>query len=461
MERKVKFAVIGAGSSSFGPNTVMDILLSEPFARNADIEIYLMDISQNALDLSAGFCRELQGHLNRTVTLNASTCLKSAVEGADFVITSIEVDRHHHWSQDFHIPKRFGFRQVYGENGGPGGMFHFLRNVGPLHEIAKTMEAYCPDAWLLNFTNPEAKLIEAVSKMSTVKCVGLCHGIGMAEEQLSGFLEIPAEDLAIECGGLNHFCWVTKLTHAVTGEDLYPLLREKESKAQWLAQWDELALPRLLFRTFGLYPYPGTNHVGEYIAWGEDMLASRMMQYFYDPAECDPWKTRRTPDYIYSLSSHPTGRPLFTEERAGQRDAAYVRSFTLKEREIKKSGEFAIPIAEAITFDAAVSIGAVNIPNKGYISNIPDGTVVELPAVADGRGLHPKNIGPLPVGIACMIHQQGCIHQLLVEAYREKSRNKLLQALLVDPTVSTYHNAVMLINTMCDMQKDILPELSW
>lgn len=456
--RKVKFTMIGAGSVCFCPATLGDILLNESF-RQVALEISLMDIREDALRVSEAFARKAIALLGRQdVALNATTDLRKALEGAHFVISAIEVDRYYYWAMDFHIPRRYGFRQVYGENGGPGGMFHTLRNLGPTLDIAHAMEEICPDAYLLNYTNPEAKLVEGVGKLSKIKAVGLCHGEGMGRDQLSELLQIPLEDLETEEVGLNHFGWFTKIRNKRTGEDLYPLLREKEGSMDLLAHWDDLALSRLMFRTYGLYPYPGTNHIGEYIAWSDQMLASAQIQYFYDPVRNDPWQGGTVPEFVYSFASNPTARPLHAER---DEQAEYERSFSLSSGKLERSNEYGIPIAEAIAFDKPTRIGAVNVLNKGYAPNLPQDMAIELPAMVDGQGIHPVAQPALPAAVASMVATQGTIHQLLLEAYQEKSRNKLLQAMLLDPTVSSYHNCVALINEMCQRQKALLPEMYW
>ena len=457
--KKVKFAIIGAGSVSFCPATVTDILLNEAFNSLEQLEIYLMDIRGEALDVSKAYCQRLAEKLNRNVVINASTNLSEAVYGADFVITAIEVDRYHYWSQDFHIPRRYGFRQIYGENGGPGGMFHTLRNLPPILEIARAIEAGSPDAWLLNYTNPEAKLVEGISKLTKVKAVGLCHGDGIGMHQLATFLQMPMERIGATPVGLNHFGWFTKIWDKETGEDLYPKLREQEKKADPLAHWDEFALPRIMLRTYGLWAYPGTNHIGEYIAWSDGFLASASVQYYFDAASEKPWDTKKPPSFIYSMSGDVTDRALFPAYQNENGDD-YADSFD-SDRKPHVSGEHGIPIAEAIFFDKPTEIGAVNMPNCGYAPGLTENMVIELPAIADKHGIHPHKCDPLPVPIAAMINTQGAIHQLLIEAYTEQSRNKLLQAMLIDPTISSYNNAVAVINELCERQKDILPELNW
>lgn len=455
--RTLKITIIGAGSVSFCPTTVSDILRNES-AKTADLEIALMDINQEALDISYDFCLKLKDKYNPDAKITSTLDLRGALTGADFVVTAIEKNRYFYWSQDFHIPRKYGFRQVYGENGGPGGMFHTLRNLGPMLEIAKTMEEVCPHAYLLNYTNPEAKLVEMISKATKIKVVGLCHGEQMGVDQIAGILGMDKAELDTEVCGLNHFGVITRLVHRQTGEDLYPLLREKERLMDKLAHWDEYTLSRIMLRLYGVWMYPGTNHIGEYIAWSDQFLASAQMQYFYDPASEQPWsgKGNEPLEFIYSISGRDWEKDMFKNDKKD----IFKEAFD-SDNKFTQNHEYGVPIIEAIAFNKPLRVGAVNVVNKGYAPNLPDGMVVEIPAMIDGAGIHPLKTGKIPAAIAAMIATQGTITELLYEAYVEKSRYKLLQAVLLDPTVSTYSNAVHMINEMFEMQKDILPDLKW
>lgn len=456
---KLKIALIGAGSVSFAPPTIRDILLNERI-NSVPLEICLMDILSEPLQVSSAYARAAAKQLNRAAAITSTLDLDQAVNGADFVVTAIEVDRYFYWSQDFHIPRKYGCTQVYGENGGPGGMFHTLRNLPPMLAIARAMERLCPDAWLINYTNPEAKLVEAIARLTQIKCAGLCHGIGMGLEQLSHLLQIPAADLEVSACGLNHFGWFQSIHRRQTGEDLYPLLKEKERQADWLSNWDEIALSRLMLRVYGLYPYPGANHIGEYIRWSDQFLAGQMMQYFYDPASENPWQSGKIPEFVYS-AANLREKPLFQPPAAKPEDAWVEDRFTFTPADLVPSHEVGVPIIEAIAFDVPLDLLAVNLPNRGCIPDLPDEMAVELPARADGSGLHPRRMPPLPAAVTEMIRVQGVIHKLVIDAYVEQSRNKLLQAVLLDPTVPSYNSAVSLINEMCAVQKDILPPLNW
>lgn len=458
LKEKLKIAIIGAGSVNFCPATVTDLLLRDRIMA-LDTTIALMDIDDAALKVGEEFSQKACKDLKRTARIYATTDLDDAVKEADFVITAIEKDRYHYWSEDFHIPRRYGFRQVYGENGGPGGMFHTLRNLEPILQIAHRMEILCPDAWLINYTNPEAKLVEAVHRLTKIKAVGVCHGFSMGLDMVSQILEIPKDQIAAVGYGLNHFGWYTELKNKSTGEDLYPLLQEREKNAHWLAKWDEVGLSRIMYRTYGLFPYPGTNHIGEYIAWSDAFLASSQIQFFFDPVSEKPWESKNPPSFVYNFCDNPTG--IAFSHRDPEKQEEYIRRFDSGEKGYQISGEYGIPIIEAIFFDLHQEIPSLNMPNDGAIPGIMQGMCVEGPCMVDKEGVHLLPVKELPAAITAMINHQGAIHKLLIDAYEYKSRKLLLQALLLDPTVSSYNNAVALIDEMFRLQEDILPRLTW
>jgi alpha-galactosidase len=459
--KKMKVALIGAGSVSFALGALQDIVLSPRLKTQVDLEIALMDINLNNVNRTYQYAAEMFASFSHPASIWQTTDLEKALKNADFAIVAIEVDRYFYWSQDFHIPRRYGSKQIYGENGGPGSMFHTLRNLGPMLEIARTMEKVCPNAWFINYTNPEAKLVEAISKLTSIKIVGLCHGLDMGIHQLCEFLEMKPEDIGIEGGGLNHFVFFTKIWDKATGKDLYPLFHEKEQKANRLAQFDHIALSRTMYQIYGYYPYPGTNHCGEYISYAEDFYAGLSLQYRYDPIREQLWKKgSRTPDFVYSANGNSLEKGLF--ERVQTQESWVEQVYTFNKEKVQSSQEYAVPIIEAIFFDDEVQINAVNLPNEGAIKGLPDDMAVETQAIVNGQGiaLKPMTV-ELPTAIIGTIHIQGTIHKLLVEAFVEKSKTKLLQAILLDPQAPTYYQACAMIDEMCELQKDILPALEW
>ena len=442
----IKIVLVGAGSRSFGPSAVRDVLLSDPLAERG-VDLVLMDKAPERLADTEAYARHVAKELKRDARVAAVPDLAAALDGANYVIVAVEVQRHLYWSQDFHIPRRYGFRQVFGENGGPGGLFHALRNMGPVVEIARAMEHLCPRALLLNFSNPEHKLCEAVSRLTSIQCVGLCHGVFAGQRQIAAMLGKPVEELDTAACGINHFTWFQRIVDKDTGRDLYRELREAERQGDWLCDWHEIGLGRILFRRFGLWPSPAANHYGEYIQWADEFVASEL-QYFYDPAEEHPWETGDIPEWVYSLSGDRTTRPWIRSAPAPDR---------LEDAPLVASGELAVPIIEGTSCGLRRELAAINVPNRGAIPNLPDDLVVEVPGVSDADGLRAVQMQPLPEGIAAMIRLQGSIHKLLVEAFQETSKDKLLQAFLLDPCVNSYRRAVACVDEMIGLQQNLLP----
>jgi alpha-galactosidase len=456
----LKIVLVGAGSREFGPATLRDIYLSEPLGE-AGADIVLMDTAGEGLARNRTYALALGERLGRRHRVDTTTELDRALDGADYVVMAIEVDRYYYWAQDFHVPRMYGFRQIYGENGGPGGLFHALRNMGPSVDIARAVERSCPHAWLLNYTNPLTRLCEAQVRRTSARVIGLCHGFVHGREQVCRLLGHPEEDLEAYACGLNHITWFQELRSRATGEDLYPRLRAREREAHWLSDWDDIALQRTLLRTFGLYPSPGANHTGEYIRWAEEFLASDKLQFYYDPREGHPWEGGKVPTWIYNLQDAPTEAKLFWEEHPARiRPPREVREGQTDER-ISASGELAIPIMEGLSLGVRHDLAAVNVPNAGWIPNLPEGAVVEVPATVDADGLHPRRMSPLPEAVAAILRTQVSISVLLVEAFVERSKDKLLQAVLLDPTCHSHRQAVELVDRMCAMQAELLPEMAW
>lgn len=257
MTLPTKITVIGAGSASFGENTLSALLRSRKLRGST---LALVDRNPRSLDIVKRLADRLNREWEAGFTISGHTHHAEALPGSDFVVNAIEVGpREELWKSDFKIPLKYGVRQPYAENGGPGGFAHAARNVKPVLEIARAMEQACPEAWFINFTNPMVRIVDLVNRYSTIKAVGLCHqifsGYGMVGIALGkdlGF-EIPVgivgmhadpiqyalheqvkrqavQRLDIRAAGTNHFTWILSIRDRQTGEDLYPLFRQR-----WLA----------------------------------------------------------------------------------------------------------------------------------------------------------------------------------------------------------------------------------
>ena len=455
----MKITYIGAGSIQFGPLIIQDILMSDLLCKEG-LEIHLMDIERSNLTEVIKHGDYVNQKLNRQAKIFGTTNLKEAIRDADFVICALEKDRNIYWSQDFHIPRKYGFKQVYGENGGVGSFFHALRNIKPIIELAKLMEDLCPNALLLNFSNPEHKICQAVSQLTSIQSIGLCHGVFMGRDQISEMLEIPLSEIQTKACGMNHFTWFQEIKHVTTGEDLYPQLKAREQEGDWLAKWHELALGRILYRRFGLWPSPASNHYGEYLNWAGEFVIHQL-QFFYDPWEGHPWEKNEIPEGVYTVDRVNYERPWKKDSNEKLLPVGSTEAIKFKNEDgsFKRSGEIATHIMEATLSDENRWLEAVNIPNKGTIPNLPDDLVVEVPAYANRNGIKGHQMKALPEAVAAIIRLHGSIHKLIVEAYQEGSKDKLMQAILIEPSVNSYRNAVDMCNEMLSLQKHVLPEI--
>jgi len=435
-----KVVVIGAASASFGPAMIGDALLT-PELRGSTL--VLVDIDGPRLEVMAAFARRLNQALDGGWRIEHTTDRRQALPDASFVITAIAVRRDELWQLDFQIPLKHGIKQVLGENGGPGGLSHSLRNIPLILDIVRDMEQLCPRALLLNFSNPESRICLAVSRYTAQPFVGLCHGVAMGYASVAQLTGVPVDDITGPCGGLNHLGWFTQLRRKSTGEDLYPLLRA----ADQTYDPEYLPLTRALLRTFGLYPYPSDDHVGEYLAYAWEICGLEG----YDFARAEQRRQQqwaRIQRIAMGEEEVPVAETLISDEVASPAEGR---------PRLRPSGEFAFPIIAAIATGREAYIPAVNLRNDGLIDNLPSWAVVEVPAIAGPDGLRGVPIGPLPAGIAAICNTQVAVQDLAVDAAVKGSRQLALQALLVDPVVPSLSAAERTLDELLAVHKPYLP----
>jgi alpha-galactosidase len=367
----------------------------------------------------------------------ASTDRRQVLAGAHFVVVSVAMDREERWQLDFEVTLPLGLRQPYAENGGPGGLAHSLRNIPLVMGIARDMEELCPEAWMLSYTNPVPRMGRAVNHFTSIKMVGLCPGIYIAEQQVAEVLGRPAERIRVLGAGLNHFGWVLDMRDAATGEDLYPAFR-RAARAQG-AEWSPLS--RALMERTGYFPCPGDNHVAEYL------------NLCHHP-ERKPWEKWGLRQYDYQ--GHAGGREgLWERIRAVVEEGADLSHIGPSAEQ-----EMTIPLIEGLSFGGDVYLPAVNIPNRGYIPNLHRDGIVEVPAVANGHGVNGIVVGELPEPIAGWCNLQISICNLVAEAGVTGSRQKALQALLLDPMINDIGEAEEILAAYLKVHKDYLPQFA-
>jgi alpha-galactosidase len=430
-----KFVVIGAGSFSFGTMTVKD-LMEAPELKGS--EIVLVDLNAERLDRMHRLCKRLNETWDAGMTISATTDRREALPGADMVVGAVERNRYPLWQMDITIPRKHGCGDLYGENGGPGGFFHTLRQVPITLEIARDMEKYCPDAWFIQMSNPESRLTLALERYTKVKSAGVCLGAYITRRHLAEkVLGIAETDVDLKATGINHCHWVTEIRHIGTGEDLYPAVREKIKAVD--PAWQPLS--RFCLDQFGLYPGPADSHVGEYISWAEHYLTPGYNNWIF---KADDEVARMTA----SLEKYAGGSgPLSGEE---------LEQFMV-ERGFKWQ---TIDIILSLLDGKNRYVLSVNIPNEGYITNLKQGAVVEVPAMVAADRIYGLGMGELPMPIASLMNRQLDVMELNVEAAVTGDRKTALEGLMLDPLVPNPDIAAKVLDEMLIAQKDYLPQFA-
>ena len=426
----IKFVLVGAGSLQFGTGMLGDIFQSEVLK---GAEIVLNDINEAAAKRTEKMAQEYINAKGLSHSVRVETDLRAALPGADFVVISIEVgDRFALWDMDWKVPLQYGINQVYGENGGPGGLFHSLRIIPPILEICGKIMDVAPDATVFNYSNPMSRICTTVHrKYPDLKFIGMCHEIASLERHLPPMLGVDRSEIHYRAGGLNHFSVMTDVTYVKTGKSAYDDVREKApgyfgqmvgyseildaSRATgkaidtegWMAidtsginkvrPWSDRWLFKDILERFGALPITYDSHFGEYIQWAWDCSDHRGIVDFY----------------TYYRNYLGAGAAKIKEE----------------------THERVVPIIDGILTGEAYEEAAVNIPNKGYIANLPDWLVVEVPAMVGSDGVRGIPVD-VPAGVRGLLSNQIGIHDMTASAILEGSRDLVVQALLVDPVVT-------------------------
>jgi len=461
MSLPTKITVIGAGSASFGENTLSAIMHSKKLCGST---LALVDRNANSLDIVNRLAQRLNREWDAQFTITAHTDHRDALPDSKFVVNAIEVGaRENLWQKDFEIPIKYGVRQPYAENGGPGGFAHAARNIGPIIQIAHDMEQACPDAWFVNFTNPMIRICDAINRHSTIKAVGLCHqifagytmvGVALAKdlgievpEELTGMHAavdqysaqhrvreqiVPLVD--IRAAGLNHFSWILSIHDRRTGEDLYPLFRKRFFELDLTFE----PLTRDVFSAFGLFPVPGDTHLCEYLPWLSD-------------SQTKPWDKYNIRLYDWVLMA-----AVREFELARLNDMA--NNETTIDGLLDSDSEGALEMIENQVCATTHYHLAANLANQGQISNLPLRATVETPVVVDGAGIHPVHVGALPEPVTELCRRETAVAQLCVDAAVEGSREKALQCILLDPVITDIETGKKILDDYLTSYKEYLPQ---
>lgn len=408
-----KIVLIGAGSHVFSSRFITDIV-SYPELREGTIS--LMDISKEPLELATAFARRLVEQNKFNTKIESTTDRREALDGADYVIITINAG--YQWKEaDRAVTLKYGLDQGDTATMGPCGVFNGVRHVPPILDICHEMKELCPDAWLMNYTNPMAIISWSVSDYTRIKNVGLCHSVPNTARTIARYIGAPIEEVSYLVAGINHFAFF--LEFKWRGKDAYPMLREKlKDPAVYSDPEGRRGTPDIvraeMFKTFGYYITESSGHTASYTP------------YF-----------RKKPETIkrYGLATGSEYQGNFKMWASQDKEKDLVLAERIRTNykfPIDRSGEFGPIIIHSIeTGEPSVIYG--DVKNTGLITNLSDGCCVEVPCLVDKEGIHPCYVGNLPPQIAGLNQNNVNVQELAVRGIVEKDETKIFQSILLDP----------------------------
>lgn len=423
---RITIAWVGGGSYNWGPRLLRDILLTEGLS---EAEFRLLDIDRRAAEEMAALGRKLCADWDLGATFIPTTQQRRALEGADFVLITINTGGVEAAAKDIRIPEAFGIYATVGDTVGPGGWARALRNFPVFRQLGQDIAEVAPQAAVLNYSNPMSVLTKVLSIEVGGRVVGLCHGLYENLAMLQAIFGLRGEEeLRVNYGGLNHFFWILEFT--VRGEPGYEALRRRlgrRSLAQvvrsvhkpGLGFHREKLLTSELYETFGYLPYAGDRHTCEFLS---GYVNGPVAEGGRTPA-MDRYRLERTPSLIRKRSRQAAHRRLL--RLIAGRDQLPRR----------RSRETAADIMAACALGREF-IDVVNLPNQGQVANLPAGCVVETPGVINSIGFTPLTVGPLPEGVLDLVLPHAVNQNRIVEACYAGDLEMAFESLANDPQCS-------------------------
>jgi alpha-galactosidase len=423
-------AFLGAGSVEFTRDLLSDLL---HFDELTDIEVRLHDIDADRLATAEGIAHQVASQVGATPKVSVHPDRRTALDGADFAINMIQVGGLAATKTDFALPNRRGLRQTIADTLGIGGIFRALRTFPVLGGIATDMLDVCPDAYLLNYTNPMSMNVSYLARVAPgLKSVGLCHSVYWTVVGLCEVVGVPYDDVSYSSAGVNHQAWLLRWER--DGKSLYPLLDERIAADPELRRRVRVDM----YRRLGYYPTETSEHSSEYVPW-------------YLKHDDEIARLRIEPDVYVGISEHNVA--TYQETR---RALAAGETLALD----PSATEYAPQVVHSMVTGTKRRIEG-NVANTGLITNLPDGLGVEVPCLVDELGVHPMHVGALPPQCAALNRAFLGVVDLTVAAGVEGDPRLVRQAAMLDPNTAatlTLDDIWGLCNDLVAAHGDLLPE---
>ena len=431
-----KFAFIGAGSLDFTIELIRDILSFDAFR---DCELMLMDIDPKRLEYSYKGVTKIVKAGNYPAVVKATTDRREALKDADGILITILQGGVEVWRHDIEIPMKYGIDTCVGDTRGPSGIFRFLRTAPVMLDIIRDAEQVCPNAIILNYTNPMAMLVSYLQSQTKMSVTGLCHSVQGTAEMLAGWIRVELDRVEYTCSGINHQAFY--LDYKVDGKDAYPELFKAIEKEE-IANEEIVRIE--MFKKLGYFPTESSGHNSEYVAW-----------------------FRKRKDLVEKYCTNGTGwnpgaYAYILDEYLGREDTwekEYQAWIDEEDVDLARGNEYAANIFNAMFGDHTPFFFNANIKNKGYITNIKEDACVEVPAIATKEGIFCTKRTTLPAHLAVLVNNSALIEELAVQGAIEGDPNKIFHAILFDPltaAVCSMDETLQMVQEMFNKNKDYL-----
>jgi alpha-galactosidase len=432
-----KITFIGAGSFGFTRTLVRDILT---FPRMADATLCLMDINPDRLAYIRKAVERIVKEGKYPAKVEATQDRRAALAGANAVLCTILAGGVEVWRHDIEIPKKYGVDTNVGDTRGPSGIFRALRTIPVMLDICRDIEQVCPDAILLNYTNPMAMLCRAMQRETRVKVTGLCHSVQGTAAMLAKWIGAPYEEIDYVSAGINHQAWYVK--YDWKGRDAYPLIRTAMEKPE---VYNEEQVRNEMFLQLGYYVTESSGHNSEY-----------------------NWWFRKRPDLIEKYCTHSTGwnpgvyayilDEYLKQETDWKRDIEKWLSDP-KPLDLARGKEYAASIINAYLGGEAFRFHG-NVKNRQLITNLPPDVCVEVPVYADRQGFNPIPVGALPPQCAALNNVSVAVEEMAVDACITGNPTEVFHAIAYDPLTAAVLSLAeirQMVNEMLEKNRGHLP----
>ena len=446
MSKKITF--IGGGSYQWVPVLFRDLAVN-PHLQDSTFVLHDLDAARNA-EL-ATICCTIATKVKSSVHITTEDVFEDAIKDADAVVLCISTGGLEAMEPDIEIPKKYGIYQTVGDSTGPGGISRTLRNVPVVVEMARKMEQLCPDAWLLNLSNPMGQIVRAVRQTSRIKVIGLCHEYMGFMEKVQKWLKLKSwkREITASIAGINHFTWITRMS--INGKDGLELLAKhfenagakttvgNEHLVNLSQNLSEDDVKIALFQVYGAMPYPGDRHIVEFFP------------HFLSK------KTHHGADFGVQLTSIADRRTTWME--MFKKRIAEWTSDAPDSVPLESSNESCVPILAAL-LEGVPTIQPATLPNEGQVANLPMGSSVETLATFERNSVSPHTSGLLPDSLSALIYKHCVTQDLTVQGAIEGDRNKIIQAMIADPLLNNndFREVSRMLDDLLEANAALLPQ---